>query len=105
MKEYNKKTKRWEEPIDIGKSLKRRETCRGGKPHAFELVLPKYIATRGDITQEGVEMYYKSEEEKNVFMKKQEETLAQFGIIHRVWHGPNTRHLRCSVCGKEEYAK
>lgn len=105
MKEYNRQTKRWEDPIDKGGSLKTRKTCRGGREHDFQLSLPKYISENVDLPLSSIEEYYKSEERISEFMRKESELLHSLGI-KKNWGFRGARiykYYKCTVCGKQEY--
>lgn len=113
MKEYNRKTKRWEEKHeDTGASLKKKNTCRGGKPHDFQLVLPRHISYSlpnhgSNIPMESIIAFYDSEDAIRDFIRNEEEKLLQHGLKTRRFLGfsETTRWLKCSVCGKEDYIK
>ncbi len=107
MKEYNRTTKRWE---DVSKNtskgtLKKRETCRGGKAHDFQLVLPRYLTPVGYPTLEAIEEYYRLEDERLAYMS---EYRAKVNILlgtkeRRAWSERGTKYLECTVCGKQDY--
>ncbi len=106
LKKYNRKTKKWEEEKNTETSLKKRETCRGGKPHIMELVFPTYIDFTGDITSSKVEKYYKLEKQKEDYLKKHNEQLLAIGIHSRIWNEFGViKYLQCSICGKKDYIR
>lgn len=103
MKEYNRKTKRWEEPDKSG-SLKKPETCKRGKPHDFVLLIPSYDNPRHHpFSKEVVQEYYRIEDERLDTNKNLDMLLGILGIQHRHWNGGVTRYYICSVCGKQKY--
>lgn len=105
MKEYNRQTKRWEEPQEKVGSLKTKKLCRGNKPHDYQVVLPFYVKTIGVVTPEAVFEYYESEKRKIAFVLAEQEKMKQLGIIvtHGFGFNRSTQYLECSVCGKKEY--
>jgi hypothetical protein len=105
MKEYNRETKKWEEPKPTTKgSLKKRELCKAHKPHDFVLVIPKHRSNYRPYSAEIVAEYYKIEDEKDAFEKKNDERFIELGLMHRYsWKNYYTpRHYICAVCGKEK---
>lgn len=110
MKTYNRDTKIWEEPKkDSGKPLKKRELCRGGKPHDFQLVLPQYRThSNPNVSQEAIKAYYDTEDAIQEFsVAKAKELLDKYGINMRQYSffGHQTRWIECTVCGKRDYLK
>lgn len=105
MKEYNRETKRWEEPNEKEGSLKKKKMCRGNKPHDFQLALPDYIAKNQTFSSEAIQSYYESEQRVLEFQSKEEEFLKSIGIEKRFGRVYNKvhKHFTCSVCGKKEY--
>lgn len=105
MKEYNRQTKRWEEKSteQVG-VLKKRDTCRGGKPHDFVLVIPAYEKL-GDATFEQVEAWYQSQENIRAFIDSEEKKLNAIGLPVRKSYFIGRRHKQftCAVCGKIDY--
>ena len=107
MKEYNRTTKKYEEKSEVVGSLKKKETCRGGKPHDFLIVLPEFISMRNrdiDTATENVIKYYESEDRIHDFIQKEVEFKKSLGIHIGVsgWKSKITRYFRCSVCGKKD---
>ena len=107
MKEYNRKTRKYEEPSTekVG-DLKKRELCRGKKPHDYELALPAYVKTIGDVTPEGIAKYYEVEDEIDVFCNEKAEELERAYNIKRSNFANilrRRREYRCRVCNKLEY--
>lgn len=103
MKEYNRQTKRWEEKKEDVGSLKRPETCKGGRPHDFVLLVPKYIKTDHFLTADEVAEYYRLEEEDVIFQGEQRKKYKAIGIVNAGFRPGPCRFYRCSVCGKEEW--
>lgn len=104
MKEYNRIKRIWEEPQEKTGSLKKPKLCRGGKPHRFQLCLPAHLENHTDISPEGIEEYYKSEQRINDFLENESKTLLTFGI-HRKWgFGMRkvARYYKCEVCLKRD---
>lgn len=107
MKKYDQETKRWveEEVLNKKQSLKTREMCRGGRPHAFELALPNYVSVLSKkLTQETVEEFYKSEDRIAEFFNSEKEKLRTLGIniLYR-YSRSRMRLTICAVCGKRDY--
>lgn len=111
MKHYDKETKKYisQEEYERRKkiSLKKKQTCRGGKEHDFVLVLPRYVNTIGVPTKEAIEEYYASERRRFLFSKKEKEILESVGIKVNFGYGylrdGVSVNLQCTVCGKLEY--
>lgn len=107
MKKYDRETKRWveEEVLNKKQSLKTREMCRGGRPHAFELALPNYVSVPSEkLTQETVEEFYKSEDRLADFSNKEKEKLRSLGInVSFGYSRLKTRLTICTVCGKRDF--
>jgi len=103
MKEYNRTTKRWEEPDKNG-SLKKPETCKGKKPHDFVLLIPQYINRQHlPFSKDQVEEYYAIEDERKMMNEVLDDKLMRLGINQRHYGGRCTRYYVCSVCGKNKY--
>lgn len=102
MKEYNRKTKRWEEP-EKNSSLKKPDTCKGKKPHDFVLLVPKWIKCSHYLSKDEISEYYRLEDERNNMNNQFDLQFSVLGIENRVYYGPRSRFYRCSVCGKEDY--
>ena len=71
MKEYNRQTKRWEDPVDKTGTLKKKKLCIGKIPHDFQLALPDYLYEHQELPQESIQEYYDSEERVREFIKKE----------------------------------
>lgn len=104
MKEYNRKTKNWEEPTGKGK-FKPRDTCRGRKEHEYILALPDYLRITDEIKPELVEEYYLSEERRNAFNSAEDKKLEALGMKTNFWsrYIEVRRYYRCIVCDKRKY--
>lgn len=110
MKEYNRKTRKWEVITEVVGDLKKRDTCRGKKPHDFVLVLPDHLRNyyMVDITTENVEKYYESEDRIWEFEEKEKKYKESLGIVRSngrsIYSSRRaTRNYECSVCGKKEW--
>lgn len=103
MKEYNRQTKRWEEPNENVGSLKKKDTCRGQKAHDYVLVLPDYMQTNNqDLAQGIIEKFYESEQRRLECERVEFEYQKSIGIVTRYfWKHKNTRYYECSICGKK----
>lgn len=104
MKEYNRTTKKWEEKEKQG-SLKKRELCKGHRPHKFILILPKWVKRNHDLFKEEIERYYQLEEARDLINHEYDKKLNEIGVGHS-WSSPfraRGRYYRCEVCGKENY--
>ncbi len=107
MKEYNRTTKKYEEVTTEKVSvLKKRELCKGQRPHQMVQVMPPYgFKYAGvELTDEQIEQYYQSKERLLAFENKELEILNSIGIPEkRGWRNEVTRYKRCEVCGKKEW--
>jgi hypothetical protein len=105
MKEYNHKTRKWEEKTEKVGSLKRPETCKGKKPHEFELALPKHVETTHTFSPEEVAKFYKISEEVTKFDNKKDEEARLLGVRHSTFgYIRVVRYFyKCAKCGKEKY--
>ena len=104
MKEYNRKTKRWEDVDRIVGSLKKPDTCKGKKPHDFVLVIPKYYRNGKVFNKEQTERFYELEDSKDELTNKVNDEYEKMGLIPPRRYRPSTnRYYVCSVCGKEKY--
>ena len=104
MKTYNRELKKWvEEEKPVG-SLKKPETCKGKKPHEFELVVPKYVETTHLFSREEVAQYYKISEDIAKFDNEQDEKARQLGVRHSSFIYTRVVHYyyKCQRCGKEQ---
>ena len=109
MKEYNRKTRKWENPVateQVG-DLKKRDTCRAKKPHDFKLVLPKYLqAVNPDVTDIQIENYYESKDRGIDFENAEKKFLQSIGINSRYdskLRPYACRYYECTVCHKEDW--
>lgn len=108
MKEYNRVTRKYEEPQDKAGSLKTRKTCRGGKPHDYQLTLPDHLKGHDEHTPEVVLEYYASERRIKDFIANETKLLNSLGIGRSRSFGyssPIVRYYQCSVCRKQEYER
>lgn len=83
MKVYNRKTKRWEEADKAG-SLKKRELCKGKRPHDFVLLIPEYIRRDHNLFKNEIIQYYQIEEERikmNIVLDKRLNAMGILRII------------------------
>lgn len=105
MKEYNRKTKKWEETTGQGK-FKPRDTCRGGRDHDYLLTLPDHVLRYGmksDITPEMITGYYEHRERERDFMEREDEILGSLGLRALQFRPECSKYYICSVCGKRKY--
>lgn len=105
MKEYNRKTKKWENITEQVPVLKKKSTCKAGRPHNFVLVLPFSLTQkRDDYDTKTILAYYESEDRICEIQKTEFEFQKSLGIdIPRYIFYRNTRYYKCDVCGKKEY--
>ena len=105
MKEYNHKTRRWEEKKEKVGSLKRPDTCKGKKPHEWVLLLPHHTTADHFLSKDEIAEFYKISEEVSKFSNECDEKAQKLGVIHNSFN--YTRVVRyfykCSRCGKEQY--
>lgn len=104
MKEYNRKTKRWEEKDSTNIKLKKRDTCKGGKPHDWVLTLP-YGYEHIEGLYVDAEPVYAAEEALEAMERTLHEELEKVGIRrkYKPWRysiGKKQREYTCSVCFK-----
>jgi hypothetical protein len=102
MKEYNRKTKRWENIERPATSLKKPETCKGKKSHDFVLLIPKYVSKDHNLSKDEVEEYYQIEADRHTFEIELDRRLKQIGVNTRRWTGYRSKFYKCAVCGKEK---
>jgi hypothetical protein len=85
-------------------SLKKRELCRGKKPHDFQLVMPDYLVRNNpDLSLELVEKFYESEQRIIDFTNNESRELGKLGVFVKRWNRPVMKYYQCSVCGKKEW--
>lgn len=108
MKEYNRKTKRWEEKSTekVG-SGKKPALCKGRKPHDFVLVLPPYtrlLPGAPYLNAEQIEAYYLSEKRRKAHEVREDEYQKTLGIdVHRYRFSDEVPHYYlCANCGKRK---
>lgn len=107
MKQYNHTTKKYEDPTEakaqVG-SLKKRELCRGNRPHAYRLVIP-FIDNYG-ISDELIDAYYKHKERERAFYEHETVTLLSLGLdakkVVRYGMFNNSKHFECTACFKRQ---
>lgn len=105
VKKYDSKTKKYV-PIEVyekTQSLKKRDTCRGQKPHDFVLVLPHHVEYNETYKFDPTG-FYDLMDERYQFVEDQAKALIKMGIKDRGWNRKETRLFICSVCGKQEYS-
>jgi hypothetical protein len=103
MKEYNRKTKRWEEEKPVG-SLKKLETCKGKKPHEFVLLIPNHVYRDHLLSKDEIEKYYEIEEKRKIAQEFFDLEQNKIGVrCNRHWSYHNPRFYKCAICGKEKY--
>lgn len=107
MKEYNRKTKRWEEKDNTNIKLKKRDTCKGGKLHDWVLTLP-YGYEHIEGLYVDAKPVYEAFEALQAMYNTLHEELEKVGIrkIKTFYLGQGyikTKEYVCSVCGKHHY--
>lgn len=104
MKEYNRKTRQWEEKsTEVVPDLKTRELCLRKMPHNYVLVLPDYLQPKNpDATEEGILEYYASEDRELEFKRNQDKILKAVGIYKGFRDSKCSRYYECDVCGKKK---
>jgi len=105
MKEYNREKKIWEKASDKKNSLKKKESCRGGKDHVFELVLPDYIVGRSAVDPNFalVRAYYMWEDARVSFEEERKKDLQSKGLKTNDYFRGAYRYLRCTICQKKAW--
>jgi hypothetical protein len=107
-KEYNRKTKKWEETTGQGK-FKTRDSCKGHREHDYILALPPYFAISGiitdDIKPQAITEYYASEERREQFNNAEDAKLLALGLNmgkrYKSW--ARSKFYRCVACNKQKY--
>ena len=99
---YDRQMGKWVHPDNVT-SLKKPKTCRGGKPHDWQLVIPDYVSLTKICTEEMAKAYYESEERVREFTLQEEKELEKIGIKSHSWLGFGSRHYKCIVCGKKDW--
>lgn len=105
MKEYNRKTKKWEEKSTekIG-DIKKKIMCKGGNAHKMRLVLPDYIMRiNRDLTEEMVLAWYESKDRIYEFSKEEFLKIEKLGLTERMWNYKPSKQFECEICGKKNY--
>lgn len=93
-----------------GGSLKKRETCKGGRPHDWVEVLPYGMEAIEGVYQGDTEPYYLGLKAIKEFEQHIYEELEKIGIkqsgrhfsVSDLWHD-RSRPYMCSVCHKKDY--
>lgn len=105
MKEYNRKTKKWEEKSteQVG-DIKKKEMCRGGQAHKMKIVLPDHIMrTNRDLPEEVILAWYESQDRIYFFIAEETLRMNSLGIVYKVWNHVPHKNFKCEVCGKKDY--
>lgn len=104
MKEYNRKTKRWEESKDPGGSLKKRELCKGGRPHNFIPCLQRWVNCNKVETPELIAAYYAlREEEKKSDQEFKDRERKLLGLnSYEIFIGGDYKEEICTVCARRK---
>ena len=103
MKEYNHKTRRWEEKKEKIGSLKKPETCKGKQPHDFVLLIPSMISRHRPFSKEDILRYYELEADREERESVYNAELAKIGIDSLRYSYKLRKFYTCSKCGKEKY--
>jgi len=108
MKEYNRKTRKWEEKsTEVVPDLKTRELCLKKQPHNYVLKIPSYHTKyyHEDYTEEQVLLYYKVKDTLFEMTEAQNKILEDAGITNSIWRqrSKEPRTYKCDVCGKQKY--
>jgi hypothetical protein len=102
MKEYNREKRCWEEKsTEVVSSLKKKLTCRGGKPHSYQLIVPEYLRI-GDVSEEDTLEFYASMDRIYYAIEKEYAIQDKLGL-KRKWNRRETRCYACATCGKRDY--
>lgn len=106
-KVYDRKSKKYvtEEELQKG-SLKKREKCKGNRPHDWVEVLPYGVEALPHYTGSPLP-YYEAEDAIATYTERVYKTLAkEHGIDVRRYSSifrPRMGHFLCSTCGKKDY--
>lgn len=113
MKKYSTEQRKYiseaEYDLEQQRKLKKRDKCRGGRPHDWVEVLPWGV--EAGPTYQGIpEPYYEAEKAIREFEEKKYQELEAIGIIVRRYKGhmhrmKEWRHWMCSVCMKKDYTE
>lgn len=100
---YDRKYKRQVDLAEFERSgsLKKRELCRGQRPHNFVLVMPEGITPTKDYRGDP-NVYYKLMDERITFLEDLYKRLTAAGIEthYKPWYVANRKLWVCTVCGK-----
>lgn len=107
MKEYNRKTKRWEEKDNTNIKLKKRDTCKGGKLHDWVLTLPFGYEHIEGLYVDAMPVY-EAFEALQAMSDTLHTELKRVGIVRKSrtsWskYYLETKQYVCSVCGKKHW--
>ncbi len=106
MKHYDRTLKKWVSDEDPQLKVKKRDTCKGGRPHDYVEVLP-YPYEADERYQGSLAPLYEALKAIADFEDAQFQKLAEIGILRRgkSWRGfEQARYFICSVCGKKHYS-
>jgi hypothetical protein len=101
---YDKQTKRWVHP-DTVTTLKKKDTCRGGREHDWVLVLPRDKEFKEKVSADAIKRYYELCDEEYHFRENLNKEIDLLGIkscyyTFGLWK--KQRHYICATCGKTE---
>lgn len=105
-KVYDRETKTYVEEEDHVASLKKRESCNGGKEHDWVTVLPHHVHHK-DVTAEVIDKYWELCEELDNAQEEHYKKLKDLGytstyILGFQVFGKIRRIQVCAVCGKHK---
>lgn len=107
-KVYDRKSGKYITEEEKQGSLKKRETCKGGRPHDFVEVLP--FGAEALPSYKGTpQPYYDAENRiaeytETVYKNLEREHGIKIGKSRAIWR-PRLRHWLCSVCHKQQYSE
>ena len=107
MKEYDRETNTWLDPIEASNKRAKRKLCKGNREHDWLLCLPSYTHTDGSVLGlDKVEEYYKIEDEREDAQIVFDERLEAIGVKSRLWRRGSflgrRRSYICGVCLKQK---
>lgn len=105
MKHYDRETNTWMTEDEYREHKRKRELCKGSKPHDFVLVLPSHA--RHSTSVLGIEVaedYYRIMDDIVDYTRAQYSNLTSIGIHAKVYPPRYpVREYLCMECGKKDY--
>lgn len=106
MKRYDREKRKYISEEEYQEGKKKRELCRGGKPHDYILVLPYHARHTDSVLGIDIaEEYYRIIDEFEDLLDKREERLKAIGVTEGFYRSSirREREYVCSVCQKKHF--